>query len=109
MEDVDAPLVAAFLDDLEASRGVTARTRNLRLTAVHSFFRFASYEAPTHAAQIARVLARPAKKFTRKLVPFMSRPEVDALLAAPDQLIWSGRRDHALLLVAVQTGLRLSE
>ena len=109
LEDVDAPLVAAFLDDLEASRGVTARTRNLRLTAVHSFFRFASYEAPTHAAQIARVLAIPAKKFTRTLVPFMSRPEVDALLAAPDQRTWSGRRDHALMLVAVQTGLRLSE
>lgn len=67
--DIDAPLVAAFLDDLEASRGIKARTRNLRLTAVHSFFRFASYEAPTHAAQIARVLAIPAKKFTRTLVP----------------------------------------
>jgi site-specific recombinase XerD len=107
--DVDAPLVAAFLDDLEASRGIKARTRNLRLTAVHSFFRFASYEVPTHAAQIARVLAIPAKKFNRTLVPFLSRPEVDALLAAPDLRTWSGRRDHALLLVAVQTGLRLSE
>lgn len=109
LEDIDAPLVGAFLDDLEASRGVTARTRNLRLVAVHSFFRFASYEAPTHSAQIARVLAIPSKKFTRTLVPFMSRPEVDALLAAPDQRTWSGRRDHALLLVAVQTGFRLSE
>ena len=107
--DIDAPLVTAFLDDLEASRGITARTRNLRLTAVHSFFRFASYEAPTHAAQIARVLAIPAKKFTRALVPFLSRLEVDALLAAPDLRTWSGRRDHALMLVAVQTGLRLSE
>ena len=101
--------MTAFLDDLEASRGITARTRNLRLTAVHSFFRFASYEAPTHAAQIARVLAIPAKKFTRALVPFLSRPEVDALLAAPDLRTWSARRDHALMLVAVQTGLRLSE
>lgn len=100
MEDIDAPLVTAFLDDLEASRGITARTRNLRLTAVHSFFRFASYEAPTHAAQIARVLAIPAKKFTRALVPFLSRPEVDALLAAPDSRTWSGRRDHAQMLVA---------
>lgn len=109
LSDVDAPLVAAFLDDLEASRGIKARTRNLRLTAVHSFFRFASYEAPTHAAQIARVLAIPAKKFNRTLVPFLSRPEVDALLAAPDLRTWSGRRDHALMLVAVQTGLRLSE
>lgn len=109
LQDIDAPLVAAFLDDLEDTRGITARTRNLRLTAVHSFFRFAAYEAPTHAAQIARVLAIPAKKFTRALVPFMSRPEADALLAAPDKRTWSGRRDHALLLLALQTGLRLSE
>lgn len=109
LEDIDAPLVAAFLDDLETVRGVTARTRNLRLTAVHSFFRYASYEAPTHAAQIARVLAIPAKKFDRALVGFLSRAEVDALLAAPDQRTWSGRRDHALMLLAVQTGLRLSE
>jgi site-specific recombinase XerD len=109
LEDVDAPLVAAFLDDLEATRGITARTRNLRLTAVHSFFRFASFEAPTHAAQIARALAIPAKKFSRRLVPFLSRAEVDALLAAPDLRTWFGRRDHALILVAVQTGLRLSE
>lgn len=109
LEDIDAPLVAAFLDDLEAARGVTARTRNLRLTAIHSFFRYASLEAPTHAAQIARVLAIPAKKFKRGLVGFLDRSEVDALLAAPDQRTWSGRRDHALLLLAVQTGLRLSE
>jgi len=109
LEDVDAPLVAAFLDDLETARGVTARTRNLRLTAVHSFFRYAAFEAPATSAQIQRVLAIPAKRFTRTLVPFLSRPEVDALLAAPDQRTWSGRRDHALILLAVQTGLRLSE
>jgi len=109
LEDIDAPLVAAFLDDLEAARGVTARTRNLRLTAVHSFFRYVAFEAPTHGAQIGRVLAIPAKKFARPLVPFLSRAEVDALLAAPDQRTWSGRRDHALMLLAVQTGLRLSE
>ena len=99
----------AFLDEMERARGITARTRNLRLTAVHSFFRFAAFEAPTHSAQIQRVLAIPAKRFTRTLVPFLSRQEVDALLAAPDQQSWSGRRDHALLLLAVQTGLRLSE
>lgn len=109
LADIDAPLVAAFLNDLESTRGVTARTRNLRLTAVHSFFRFASYEAPDRAAQIARVLAIPAKKFDRALIPFLSRAEVDALLAAPDQRCWSGRRDYALILLAVQTGLRLSE
>jgi site-specific recombinase XerD len=109
LEDIDAPLVMAFLDEMEGARGITARTRNLQLTAVHSFFRFTAFEAPTHSAQIQRVLAIPAKRFTRALVPFLCRQEVDALLAAPDQRTWSGRRDHALLLLAVQTGLRLSE
>jgi len=109
LDDIDAPMVMAFLDDLERERGITARTRNLRLTAVHSFFRFAAFEAPPYSAQIQRVLAIPAKRFTRTLVPFLSRQEVDVLLAAPDQRSWSGRRDHALLLLAVQTGLRLSE
>jgi site-specific recombinase XerD len=109
LQEIDAALVAAFLGDLEATRGITARTRNLRLTAIHSFFRFASYEAPDHAAQIERVLAIPAKKFDRALVSFLSRAEVDALLAAPDPHTWAGRRDHALMLLAVQTGLRLSE
>jgi site-specific recombinase XerD len=109
LDDIDAPLVVAFLDDLEAKRGITARTRNLRLTAIHSFFRYVAFEAPAHAAQTQRVLAIPAKRFTRTLVPFLSRPEVDALLAAPDLRTWSGRRDHALILLAVQTRLRLSE
>jgi site-specific recombinase XerD len=109
LEDIDAPVITAFLDDLERVRGVTARTRNLRLTAVHSFFRYAAFEAPATSAQIQRVLAIPAKRFARALVPFLSRLEVDALLAAPDQRTWSGRRDHALILLAVQTGLRLSE
>lgn len=109
LEDIDAPLVMAFLDELESVRKVSARTRNLRLTAIHSFFQFAAFEAPAHAAQIQRVLAIPAKRFTRTLVPFLSRDEVDALLAAPDKHTWSGRRDHALILLAVQTGLRLSE
>jgi site-specific recombinase XerD len=85
------------------------RSRNLRLTAIHSFFRYAAFEAPAHAAQIQRVLAIPSKRFTRTLVHFLTRPEVEALLAAPDQRTWFGRRDHAFLLVAVQTGLRLSE
>ena len=108
-EEIDAPLIVAFLDDLEKHQAVSVRSRNLRLTAIHSFFRFAAFEAPAHSAQIQRVLAIPSKRFTRTLVQFLTRPEVDALLAAPDQLTWSGRRDHAFLLVAVQTGLRLSE
>lgn len=108
-EKLDAPLIAAFLSDLENKRGVTVRTRNLRLTAIRSFFRFAAYEMPTHGAQIQRVLAMPAKRFDRKLIDFLTRPEVDALLAAPDKATWTGRRDHALLLTTLQTGLRLSE
>jgi site-specific recombinase XerD len=102
-------LIVAFLEDLETHRGVSTRSRNLRLTAIHSLFRYAAFEAPAHSAQIQRVLAIPSKRFTRTLVQFLTRPEVDALLAAPDQRTWSGRRDHAFLLVAVQTGLRLSE
>jgi site-specific recombinase XerD len=108
-EKLDAPFIAAFLNELEKTRGVTARTRNLRLTAIRSFFRFASYEMPTHSAQIQRVLAMPAKRFDRKLIDFLTRPEADALLAAPDRTSWIGRRDHALLLTTLQTGLRLSE
>jgi site-specific recombinase XerD len=108
-EAVDAPLIVAFLDHCEQTRGVSARSRNLRLTAIHSFFRYAAFETPTHAAQIQRVLAIPSKRFTRRQIAFLTRPEIDALLAAPDQRTWFGRRDHGLLLVAVQTGLRLSE
>lgn len=103
LDDIDAPLVAAFLDDLEVKRGITARTRNLRLTAIHSFFRYVAFEAPANAAQTQRVLAIPAKRFTRTLVPFLSRPEVEALLAAPDQRAWSGRRDHALILLGCRS------
>jgi site-specific recombinase XerD len=108
-EDIDAPLVSAFLDHLEKQRGLSVRSRNLRLTAIHSFFRYAAFELPTHSAQIQRVLAIPSKRFTRTLVRFLTRPEVDALLSAPDQRTWFGRRDHAFILTAVQTGLRLSE
>ena len=108
-QEIDAPLIMAFLDHLEMHQGVSIRSRNLRLTALHSFFRFAAFEAPAHSAQIQRVLAIPSKRFTRTLVQFLTRPEVDALLAGPDQRTWSGRRDHAFILLAVQTGLRLSE
>jgi len=107
-EEIDAPLIVSFLDDLERN-GLSIRSRNLRLTAIHSFFRYVAFEEPAHSAQIQRVLAIPSKRFTRTLVPFLTRPEADTLLAAPDQRTWSGRRDHAFLLVALQTGLRLSE
>src|SRR6202166_3581790 len=89
-EEIDAPLIVAFLDDLEKHQGLSVRSRNLRLTAIHSFFRYAAFEAPANSAQIQRVLAVPSKRFTRTLVPFLARPEVDALLVAPDQRTWSG-------------------
>jgi site-specific recombinase XerD len=108
-EAIDAPLIVAFLNHLERHRGVSVRSRNLRLTAIHSFFRYLAFELPTHAAQIQRVLAIPSKRYTRTLVRFLTRPEVEALLAAPDRRTWFGRRDHTFILLAVQTGLRLSE
>ena len=108
-EEIDAPLAVAFLDHLEKQRGLSVRSRNLRLAAIHSFFRYVAFELPTHSAQIQRVLAIPTKRFTRTLVRFLTRPEVDALLTAPDRHTWFGRRDHAFILMAVQTGLRLSE
>src|ERR1039457_5935193 len=107
--DLDAPAISAFLQHLETSRGNTTVTRNARLAAVHSFFRYAALRAPEHAAIIQRALAIPPKRFDRAIVTFLTGPETDALIAAPDQATWHGRRDHALLLVAVRTGLRVSE
>jgi len=108
-EDLDAPLVSAFLDYLEQARGNSVRTRNARLAAIHSLFRYAALRHPEHAAIIARVLAMPPKRYERALVTFLTESEVEALLKAPDLRTWTGRRDRALLLVAVQTGLRISE
>ena len=107
--DLDAPLIGAFLDHLEQERHNTARTRNARLSAIRSFFHYAALRHPEHAALIARVLAIPAKRCERAEVSYLTRPELDALLAAPDQGTWTGPRDHALLDVAAQTGLRVSE
>jgi len=109
LDDLDAVLVGAFLDHLERERRNSVRTRNNRLAAIHSLFAYAALRHPEHAALIQRVLAIPAKRMNRKLVSFLTDIEVDALLAAPDRDTWVGRRDHALLLVAVQTGLRVSE
>jgi len=108
-EQIDAPLIAAFLEDLQQSRGIGASSRNLRLTAIRSFFRYASFEMPDCAAQIQRILAMPSKRCSRAQIGFLTREEIDALLRAPDLRTLAGRRDHALMLVAVQTGLRLSE
>jgi site-specific recombinase XerD len=108
-DDLDAPAIGAFLDHLERERGNSAQSRNARLAAIHSLFRFAALRHPEHAALIARVLAIPPKRFDRTIVPFLERAEIDALLAAPDRNRRSGRRDHALLTVAIQTGMRVSE
>lgn len=109
LNDLDAPFIGAFLADLETRRGASVKTRNLRLTAIRSFFRFVSFEEPAHSALIQRVLAIPSKRHNRRQVDFLTRAEVEELLAAPDRTTWLGRRDHTLLLVAAQTGLRLSE
>lgn len=107
--DLDAPLVAAFLDHLEHERGNQVRTRNNRLAAIHSLFSYAALRHPEHAATIQRVLAIPLKRCDRNLVTWLTEAELDALLAAPDRTTWAGRRDHALLVTAAQTGLRISE
>ena len=107
--DLDARLIGAFLDHLERGRGNTARTRNARLAAIHSFFRYLAFQEPAHAALIQRVLAMPSKRCERRPVDFLTREEMEALLAVPDRETWAGRRDHALLLLALQTGLRVSE
>lgn len=109
IDDLDAPLIGAFLEHLERERGNSARTRNARLAAIRSLFRYAALKHPEHAATIQRVLAVPPKRFDRALVTFLTEPEITALLAAPDRGTWTGRRDHALLLLAAQTGLRASE
>jgi integrase/recombinase XerD len=109
IEDLDASPVGAFLDHLEHQRGNSVRSRNTRLAAIHSLFRFAALRHPEHAALIARVLAIPPKRYHRAVISFLTDEEIDALLAAPDTARWIGRRDHTLLVVAVQTGLRVSE
>ncbi len=109
LSDISPSLISDFLDHLESTRTNTARTRNLRLTAIRSFFRFAALEAPEHGGIIQRVLAIPNKRCQRPLIGFLTRREIEALLAAVDCTTWIGRRDYAFLLIAMQTGLRLSE
>jgi site-specific recombinase XerD len=109
LEDLKAPFIGTFLDHLEKDRGNSARTRNVRLAAIHSFFRYVALEEPTLSAMIQRVLAMPTKRYDRKPLEFLIRPEIDAIVATPDQQTWLGRRDYTLLLVDAQTGLRVSE
>lgn len=107
--DLDATTIGAFLTHLETERGNSVRSRNARLAAIHSLFRLAALEHPEHADLIARVLAIPQKRFDQGIVAFLNKEEVEAILAVPDRTTWIGRRDHALLTVAVQTGLRVGE
>jgi len=106
---LDASVISAFLQDLEIKRSCSARTRNLRLTAIRSFFRYAALEAPEHAELVQRVLAIPPKRHCKKVVGFLTRSEVEAILSAIGRSSWIGQRDYALLLTMVQTGLRLAE
>ena len=107
--DLDAPLIGAFLNQLETGRGNSTRTRNARLAAIHSLFRYAALRHPEDAAVIARVLAIPPKRFDKALITYLAEDEITALLAAPDLATWTGRRDQALLVLACQTGLRATE
>ncbi len=107
--DLDAPMISAFLDHLEHQRGNTIRSRNARLAAIHSLFSFAALRHPEHAADIARVLAIPPKRSDQTIVTFLTSTETEALLAVPDRATRTGRRDHAWILLAIQTGLRASE
>src|ERR1035441_3737977 len=103
--DLDAPLIGAFLDHLEDERGNTPRTRNARLAAIHSLYRYAALRHPEHAQTIARVIEIPPKHYERALISYLDEQEIKALLRAPDRSSWLGRRDHALLLLAIQTDL----
>ena len=107
--DLDAPLIGAFLTHLEQDRGNTARTRNARLAAIHSLYRYSALRHPEHARSIGRVLEIPAKRHARATISYLTIEEIKALLAATDRGCWHGRRDHALMLTAIQTGLRVSE
>jgi len=108
-DDLDEPLITSFLTYLETERGNSARTRNLRLTAIRSLFKYAALRHPEHAAVIARVLAIPPKRHEKRTVTFLTNDEATALIDAPDLSRWEGRRDRALLTLAIQTGLRVSE
>jgi integrase/recombinase XerD len=107
--DLDAKVIGGFLDHLERARGLSVQSRNVRLAAIRSLFTFAALRHPEHAALIGRVLSIPAKRGERALVSFLVPDEVDALLASPDRSRRTGRRDHALLVLALQTGLRVAE
>jgi site-specific recombinase XerD len=107
--DLGSTLVNDFLAHLEIKRGNSARSRNTRLAAIRSFFRFVAMNEPTLMLQCQQILALPSKRHVRRTVDFLDRDEMEALAAAPDRSTWVGRRDHVILTLALQTGLRASE
>jgi integrase/recombinase XerD len=109
IEDIDSELVGDFLAHIESERRNSARSRNTRLAAIRSFFRFVAISDPAHLLHCQRIMAMPSKRYVRRTVSFLDRAEIDAILAAPDRSSWLGRRDHAILIVGFQTGLRASE
>jgi site-specific recombinase XerD len=106
---LDAGHVTAFLDHLEQARGNSASTRNARLTAIRAVLSHAQPRYPEHAATITQILAIPPKRHPKPILEFLTPAEADALLAAPARTTWTGTRDHALLALDIQTGLRASE
>ncbi|MDQ3764397.1 MAG: site-specific integrase [Actinomycetota bacterium] len=109
LADLDAATIAALLQHLQADRANSVITRNARLAAIHSFYSYAALHPPEHATIIQQVQAIPAKRVDRAIVNYLTHTECDTLIAAPDTTSWLGRRDHTLLLVAIHTGLRVSE
>ena len=109
LAELNAPLIIAFLDHLQQERGTSASSRNVRLAAIPSFFQYAALQAPNHSGLTEQVLAIPSMRYERNPIEFLTHAEIEALLAATDQDTWSGRRDRTLLLLALQTGLRVSE
>jgi integrase/recombinase XerD len=109
LADVDAPVVLRFLDYLEQERGNSVRSRNIRLAALRTFFRFIALRDPDSLGIVTRVLAIPVKRTDQKLIGYLTRPEIQALLAAPDPTTWVGRRNHALLVTLYNSGARVSE
>jgi integrase/recombinase XerD len=109
IEDIDIDLIGDFLSHIEKIRRNSARSRNTRLAAIHSFYRFVAMNSPEYSLHCQRILAMPSKRYVRRAVDFLNRTEMEALIAAPDQSTWIGRRDHVILLLALQTGMRVSE
>lgn len=109
VEDLDVELVGDFLTHIETARSNSARSRNTRLTAIRSFFRYVAMSEPALMLHCQKILTMPSKRYDRRTVEFLDRSEMEALIAAPDRSTWTGRRDHALLILGLQTGLRASE